>query len=95
VPSGSEMVFRYGGQRAPKTVGHIHASALGKKGASTASADPNLSRRIKAHGSGVERTIPAELSPGEYVVDIFVIEPQGDAVYYFRVMVEKRGRGSR
>jgi hypothetical protein len=88
VPSGSEMVFRYGGQRAPKTVGHIHASALGKKGKSTASADPNFSRSLKAHGSGVERTITAELAQGEYVLDVFVTESQGDATYYFRVMVE-------
>ena len=87
VPSGSEMVFRYGGQRAPKTVG-IHASALGKKGTSTASADPNRSRPLKALGSGVERTIPVELPPAEYAVEVFVIEPQGDAVYFFRVMVE-------
>jgi hypothetical protein len=87
VPSGSEMVFRYGGQRAPKTVG-IHASALGKKGTSTASADPKLSRSLKAHGSGVERTIPVELPSGEYIVSVFVTESQGDATYYFRVMVE-------
>jgi len=45
-------------------------------------------RSLKVHGSGVERTIPAELPPGEYAVDVFVIEPQGDASYSFRVMVE-------
>ncbi len=86
LPSGSEMVFRYGGQRAPKTVG-IHASALGGKGTATASADPKLSRLLKVHGSGVERTIAVELPPGEYVVSVFVTELQGDATYYFRVMV--------
>src|SRR5215216_2640336 len=78
VPSGSEMVFRYGGQRSPKTV-EIRASPLGKKGG------PH--RSLKAHGSGVERTIPAELPPAEYVVDVFVTEPRGDAVYSFRVVV--------
>ena len=86
LPSGSEMVFRYGGQRAPKTVG-IHASALGGKGTATASADPKLSRLLKVHGAGVERTIAVELPPGEYVVSVFVTELQGDATYYFRVMV--------
>jgi hypothetical protein len=42
---------------------------------------------LKAHGPGAERTIPAELPPGEYAVDVFVIEPQGVASYYFHVVV--------
>jgi hypothetical protein len=87
VPSGSEMVFRYGGQRSPKMV-TIDVYPLDKKGTSTASADSDLSGSLKVHGSGVERTIPVELPPGEYVVDVFVIEQQGDASYSFRVMVE-------
>jgi hypothetical protein len=87
VPSGSEMVFRYGGQRPPKKVG-AGASPLSKHGTSTASPDLNRSRSLKTHGSGVERTIPVELPPGEYVVDVFVTVQQGDAVYYFRVMVK-------
>jgi hypothetical protein len=85
VPSGSEMVFRYGGQSSPDRV-IARAFPLNKQGTSTASAEP--SRTLKAHGSGVERTIPAELPPREYVVDVVVIEPQGDASYTFRVMVE-------
>jgi hypothetical protein len=92
VPSGSEMVFRYGGQRPPKKVG-AGAYPLSKNGTSTASPDPSRSRSLKAHGSGVERTIPVELPPGEYLVDVFIQEPQttrgvNDASYYFRVMVE-------
>jgi hypothetical protein len=81
VPSGSKMVFRYGGQRSPSMV-QIHVRPLGKKGGSHPS--------LQAHGSGVERkrTIPADLPPGEYVLQVFVKEQQGDAVYYFRVMVE-------
>lgn len=36
-----------------------------------------------------ERTeIPAELSAGEYVLDVFVTVPEGDASYFFRVAVE-------
>jgi len=87
VPSGSEVVFRYGGQRPPKKVGAT-ASPLSKNDTSSASANLNRSRSLKAHGSGVERTIPAELPPGEYVVEVHVTEPQGDASYFFRVMVE-------
>jgi hypothetical protein len=91
VPSGSEVVFRYGGQSSPDTVKAGAAPLKARTvpvGTSTASADPNHYRSLKVYGSGVERTIPAELPPGEYAVDVFVIEPQGDAVYYFRVMVE-------
>jgi hypothetical protein len=81
VPSGSEMVFRYGGQKSPDRV-RADAYILNKKGY------PSTRRSLKVHGSGVERTIPVELPPGEYLVDVFVVEPQGDASYYFRVMVE-------
>jgi hypothetical protein len=87
VPSDSEMVFRYGGQRPPKKVGAT-ASPISKNGTSSASPDPNRSRSLKAHGSGVERTIPVELPPGEYVVDVFITVRQGDATYYFRILVE-------
>jgi hypothetical protein len=47
-------------------------------------------RSLNAQGSGVIRTIPAELLPGEYVVDVYVEEPQTDnqASYFFRIMVE-------
>jgi hypothetical protein len=87
VPSGSEMVFRYGGQRSPDTV-DAGAFPLDKKGRLTASALRNGSRSLKAHGSGVERTIPVELPQGEYVVDVFITVQYSDASYYFRVMVE-------
>ena len=88
VPSGSEMMFRYGGQRSPKMV-TIDVYPLDKKGTSTASADSDLSGSLKVHGSGVERTIPVELPPGEYVVEVSVEEPpDNEADYSFRVMVE-------
>jgi hypothetical protein len=73
------MVFRYGRQRPPNTV-QINVNPLGKK----AGSQPSLN----AKGSGVERTIPAELPPGEYVLGVFVVEQQGDASYSFRIMVE-------
>jgi len=75
------------GQRPPKKVGAT-ASPLSKNDTSSASPDPSRSHSLKAHGSGVERTIPAELPPGEYVVAGHVTEPQGGASYFFRVMVE-------
>jgi hypothetical protein len=45
-------------------------------------------RSLEAQGSGVQRTIPAELPPGEYVLEAFVTVQQGDASYYFRIVVE-------
>ena len=84
VPPGSEMVFRYGGQSPPKTV-EVRAYAL-KKLQKTGTMHPDST--LKAHGSGVQRIIPAGLHPGEYVLEVFVREQQGDASYYFRVMVE-------
>ena len=45
-------------------------------------------RSLEAQGSGVKRTIPAKLPPGEYVLEVFVKVQQGDASYYFRILVE-------
>lgn len=78
VPSGSEMVFGYGGQKPPNTV-EVHAWPLGKKGGPS---------HPKAHGTGVERTIPAELPPGEYVLEVSVKEQRGNAFYFFRIIVD-------
>jgi hypothetical protein len=75
------MVFRYGGQSPPKTVegGAYPLNKLQKTGMMR----PDHS--LKAHGSGVQRTIPAELPPGEYVLEVVIKDQQGDAAYYFRV----------
>jgi len=91
VPSGSEMEFRFGGQGAPDRL-KIHVTPLDEYGKSvSARADSNL-RPLKAFGSGLERTIPVELPPGEYVVDVYVEKSQslglGQTDYFFRVMVE-------
>ena len=94
VPSGSEMVFRYGGQSPPKTVNaaaYTFDPIFDKKLRSLgirANADYSSRRSLKVYGSGVERTIPAELPPGEYGVDVLVNERQGDANYTFHVMVK-------
>jgi hypothetical protein len=96
VPSGSEMVFRYGRQRSPDTV-NVGAVPLDKKGqprppSSHKKGQPRPLTSghppLEAHGSGVERTIPVELPQGEYGVYVDVTEPQGDASYSFRIMVE-------
>jgi hypothetical protein len=92
VPSGSEMVFRYGGQASPnrKTV-EAKAYPLNKLHKNAQDVRPPH-RSLQAHGSGVERTISAELPPGEYVVGVF-FEEEGSADqhqvnYYFRIMVK-------
>jgi hypothetical protein len=85
VPSGSEMLFRYEAPRPPNKVS-VSAASFDNKGPF---GEPMGSpRSLKAHGSGVERTIPAELPPGEYGVYVYVTDPQGDPYYLFRVMVE-------
>jgi hypothetical protein len=86
VPPDSEMVFRYGGQDPPKTVeaGVYSLDKLkDKKGGVV-----RLDRSLKAHGSGVQRTIPATLPPGEYVLEVSIAANEEDgADYYFRIMV--------
>ena len=84
VPSGSEMVFRYGGQSPPKTV-EVAVYLLNKL-RETSTYRPDYSP--KAQGSGVQRTISAELPPGEYVLEVLTKDQQDDASYYFRVIVE-------
>lgn len=60
VPSGSEMVLRYGGRRSPDTV-KADAYTLNKKRYPVWSSR----RSLEVHGSGAKRTIPAELPPEE------------------------------
>ena len=47
-------------------------------------------RSLNASGSGVERTIRARLPPEEYLVDVHITAPQGDAPYIFRVVVQQQ-----
>jgi hypothetical protein len=87
VPSGSEMVFHFGGQDSAYKVEGATAypiNTIDKWGVKPRSSH----RALKAHGSGIERAIPAELPPGEYVVDVFITVRPGDATYYFRIIVE-------
>jgi hypothetical protein len=84
VPTDSQMVFRYGRQSPPR-MEEVDAYSL-KKLQETGTFRPD--RTLKAHGSGVQRTIPASLPSGEYVLEVSVKEQQNDASYYFRIMVE-------
>ncbi len=84
VPSDSEMVFRYGGQSPPQTI----EGAAYQLNTLQETSTYRPYRSLKAQGSGVQRTISAELPPGEYVLEVSVEEQQGGAPYYFRVMVE-------
>ena len=85
VPPDSEMVFRYGGQDPPKTV-EARAYSLKKLQEKIPAMRPDST--LEAQGSGVQRTIPAKLPPGEYVLEVLVKVQQGDSSYYFRIMVE-------
>lgn len=84
VPPDSQMVFRYGGQGPPTTV-EAAAYAL-KKLQQTGTMRPE--RFLEAQSSGVRRTIPAKLSPGEYVLEVSIKVQQNDASYYFRILAE-------
>ena len=98
VPSGSEVVFHFGGQGPPDRVNAsassppdkvmASASPWPEKGASTASTAQNRRRSLKTLGSGVEKTIPVELPPGAYLLNVIVLTQQGDAGYAFRIMVK-------
>ena len=82
VSAGSDMVFDYGGERPPDSV-RAGAEPLGPGGKPADS----RSSPLEVDGMSDRVTIPAELPAGDYVVDVSVTVPQGDASYYFRVVV--------
>lgn len=86
VPAGSDMVFDYGGEGPPDAV-RAGAEPLGPGGEPAGAS----SRRLETGGSRDRVAIPAELPTGVYVVDVSVTVPEGDASYYFRVVVERDG----
>ena len=88
VPSGSEMVFRYGRHRSPdKVIAFVSPPLESSLGTVSATALP-FDSSLKVYGSGVKRSILAELPPGEYVLNVGVLEQQGDVSYSFRIMVK-------
>jgi hypothetical protein len=84
------MVFRYEAPRPPNKVTAFARPLLRGR-------DPYLGGarlgdhqyRPVVHGTGVERTIPAKLSPGEYLLWVDGEDPQGRVTYPpFRIRVQ-------
>ncbi len=102
VPGGSVLMFDYGGQEKPASV-EARAYPLKQEKKLLPGPDGTRLMRPKEGRSvlatedlrvrrevGDRTAIPAELSPGEYVVEVLVRLPEGDASYYFRAAVEGR-----
>jgi hypothetical protein len=87
VPAGSKIVFHYESQSPPNKV-TAQAAPPNKDKNDPYRLTQGHSRPLEVHGSGVKRTIPAELPPREYLVFVYVKAPQGEVSYIFRVMVE-------
>jgi hypothetical protein len=98
VPRGWVLVFDYGGKGRPTSVG-VRAYPLEQKRGVPPSRDggallvPREERpALEANGLGVSRLgdraqVLVKLSAGEYVVEVSIVVPEGDAAYYFRVVV--------
>ena len=100
VPVDSVLMFDYGGERRPDSV-ETRAYPLeqekqwlpGPEGSRLMSPKEGRSvlttedLRVRREEGG-RIAIPAELSSGEYVLEVLVRVPEGDASYYFRVAVE-------
>ncbi len=77
VPSGSDLLFEYGGSSPPTKV-KAKAYALVRGKAERAGKSLRVSR------TGARTRIAAEVPPGEYVLELFVEVPEeGSAFYYF------------
>jgi hypothetical protein len=91
VPAGSVLSFDYGGEAQPTSV---EATALPLRGKTRSKARDvrrlrwSKAQELRAERRGDRAEIPAELPAGEYVLQIFVRVPEGDASYYFRVRME-------
>ena len=81
VPSGSDLLFEYGGSSPPSKVkAKAYVLVRGKV--------ERAGKSLRVSHTGVRTRIAAEILPGEYVVELFVEVPEGSAFYYFRVVVE-------
>ncbi len=78
---GSVVVFDYGG----RSLNSAGAAAYPLRRGEQVGEEAKTLRTLR-HGEQAE--ILAELPTGEYVVDVFVTMPEGDASYNFRVAVE-------
>ena len=102
MPMGSVLMFDYGGERRPHSV-EARAYPLEQEKKLLRGAEGTRLMRPKEGRSvlvteklrvrrevGDRTAIPAELSSGEYVVEVLVRVPEGDASYYFRTAVVGR-----
>ena len=98
VPRGWVLVFDYGGRGRPTSVGARAYPLEQKRGSppgrhSGALLVPREGRpEMEANSLEVSRLgyraqVPVKLSAGEYVVEVSIVVPEGDATYYFRVVV--------
>jgi hypothetical protein len=81
------MVFRYKAPRPPNKVTAYTFRLLGLTPEGYAQLGSH-DYPLEVHGSGVERTIPAELPPREYLVRVSVVDLHGAIRYTFRIMVQ-------
>ena len=77
VPSGSDLLFEYGGSSPPtKVKAKAYALVRGKA--------ERASKSLRVSHTGARTRIAAEVPPGEYVLEVFVEVPEeGSAFYYF------------
>ncbi len=93
-------MFNYGGEGSPDSV-EVRAYPLEQKKRWLRGAEGTRLMRPKGGRSvlaaedlrvvrreGDRTAIPAELNSGEYVVEVLVRAPRGDASYYFRITLE-------
>ncbi len=81
VPSGSDLLFEYGGSSPPtKVKAKAYALVRGKA--------ERAGKSLRVSHSGARTRITAEAPPGEYVLELFVEVPEGSAFYYFRAVVD-------
>ena len=76
----------FGGQTTPNKVSASATVLLGRVDTNGGGFGRELS--LRARGSGMERTIPAEMPPDEYLMEVHITATQGDAPYIFPVMVQ-------
>ena len=81
VPSGSDLLFEYGGSSPPSKVkAKAYALVRGKV--------ERAGKFLRVSHVGARTRIAAEVPPGEYVLELFVEVPEGSAFYYFRAVVD-------
>ena len=88
VPSGAVLVFDYGGEEPPSRVWAGHTPLVGVVGGKVGGPGDPIPEPLPARREGGRTEIPAALPAGEYLIDVLVRIPEGDATYYFRVVVE-------